>query len=175
MRRLYWLLPFLAISLACLQINLSLPAAPTPTSAPAPSPIVLPTATESEAAAMPAETWCLFWSPSYCLEFDPALWQLSASADQARELVHKTAPDCRLSEQGPMGMPMDITQELIGSVQYSVVDRLYTSPPFVGFTASQNPDPATQNSPHFFLYVSMPDHFDCQANARQVLATLRLK
>lgn len=172
----------LFFTLACLQINLSVNVNPTATFYPTKTfgatntPDIQPSLTHSDPQASAGlQTWCLSWAPSYCLRFDSTLWELSLNSQGDAELVNLYAPDCHISEQGPMGMPDDTIKEFIGVIEYTVVDRLYTSPAFIGFTALNNPDPVTQNSPHFFVYVSMPDHFECQPMARLVLSTLHLQ
>lgn len=169
-------LVLLFLSIACLSFNLPVIAEPSPTPLPTDTPLPpAATATQKPPMAASPNAWCLYWSPNYCLSFDENLWELVLDADGLGELSNLSAPDCRITEQGPMGMPDDISKETIGAIEYTVVDRLYTQPSFVAFTALSNPDPQTENCPHFFVYVSMPDHFECQSMARQVLASLHLK
>ena len=153
----------LFFTLACLHVNLSVNVNPTAMFSPTKTfvatntPDKQPSLTLSDSQASAGlQTWCLSWSPSYCLRFDSTLWELGLNSRGDAESVNLYAPDCRISEQGPMSMPDDITKEFIGMIEYTMVDRLYTSPPFMDFTALNNPDPVTQNSPLFLCTLACP-------------------
>ena len=121
------------------------------------------------------ECWSLFWANSYCLAYDPGLWQPQGAAGEPGDLVNTASPDCFISEEGPMGLPPDFSSETIGTIVYTAVDRLSESPAFMGYIAMENRDPSSENAPSFFVYIPAGGTLSCLDDARQVLATLQLK
>lgn len=150
-----------------------------PSSPTKPPVITAPVQAGEEAPSEPqpgaSQDWCLFWASSYCLAYDPSLWQPQGTSGEPGDLVIVSIPECFISEEGPMGLPQDISLEMVGSIQYTVVDRLTASPAFMGYTAMENRDPASQYAPSFFVYVAMPDNLGCLSAAREVLAGLQMK